>query len=62
MNSFGPNMQLAKDLLAKGEREVVLEYFKRCRTFWEMGADQLAAWTDAVNRGATPEFGANLEY
>ena len=62
MNSFGPNLQLAKDLLAKGEMEVVLEYFKRCRTFWEMGADRLAAWTDAVNKGETPEFGANLEY
>ncbi len=62
MNSFGPNMQLAKDLLAKGEREVVLEYFKRCRTFWKMGADRLAAWTAAVSKGETPEFGANLEY
>ena len=31
MNSFGPNMSLASDLLEKGEREVVLEYFELCR-------------------------------
>lgn len=62
MNSFGPNMQLAKDLLAKGERDVVLEYFERCGKFWEMGADRLSAWTDSVNRGETPKFGANLRY
>ncbi len=62
MNSFGPNMQLAKDLLAKGEKDVVLEYFTRCGRFWKMGAERLAAWTAAVKKGETPEFGANLEY
>ena len=62
MNSFGPNMQLAKDLLAKGETEVVLEYFKRCGKFWTMGADRLAAWSEAVKAGQTPQFGGNLRY
>jgi hypothetical protein len=62
MNSFGPNLQLAKDLLAKGESQTVVEYFTRCGTFWKMGADRLAAWTAAVNKGETPDFGANLEY
>ncbi len=36
MDSFGPNMTLAKDLLEKGERDAVLEYFMRCRKFWKM--------------------------
>lgn len=62
LNSFGPNMQLAKDLLEKGEKDVVLEYFKRCGTFWEMGEDKLAAWTEAVRQGKIPDFGANLKY
>ena len=61
MNSFGPNMQLAKDLLEEGERKVVLEYFKRC-TFWKMGADRLAAWADLVSKGEMPEFGGDLRY
>jgi len=62
MNSFGPNMQLAKDLLAHGERDTVIEYFERCSKFWRMGAERLAAWTESVRKGGTPEFGANLEY
>lgn len=62
MNSFGPNMQLAKDLLAKGEKEVVLEYFDRCKAFWKMGAGRLAAWSESVSKGQTPQFGANLNY
>ena len=62
MNSFGPNMQLAKALLEKGEKDVVLEYFQRCGTFWKMGAERLAAWTAAVKNGKIPEFGANLRY
>lgn len=62
MNSFGPNMHLAKALLEKGEKDIVLEYFKRCGTFWKMGEAKLAAWTAAVKKGEIPDFGANLFY
>lgn len=62
MNSFGPNMQLAKALLEKGERDVVLEYFQRCGKFWKMGRNRLAQWTAQVKKGDIPEFGANLQY
>lgn len=62
MNSFGPNMQLAKELLEKGEKEVVLQYFARCLTFWKMGTAQIKEWTESVNNGAIPNFGANLQY
>jgi len=62
MNSFGPNMQLARELLVKGERDAVLEYFERCSEFWKMGADRLAAWTEVVTEGRIPDFGANLQY
>ncbi|MCE9613831.1 MAG: protein kinase [Lentisphaerae bacterium] len=62
MNSFGPNMQLAKELLEKGERDVVLEYFKRCGAFWTMGTDRLASWAETVNQGQMPDFGGNLDY
>ena len=62
MNSFGPNMQLAKALLEKGERDVVLDYFQLCSKFWKMGADRLAAWTASVKKGDIPKFGPNLMY
>lgn len=62
LKSFGPNMQLAKELLKRGEKDVVLEYFKRCGTFWEMGKDKLAAWCETVRQGGIPDFGANLNF
>jgi hypothetical protein len=62
LNSFGPNMSLAKDLLAQGERDTVLEFFARCRAFWKMGGAKLDEWTAMVKGGGIPEFGANLFY
>ncbi len=62
LNSFGPNMSLAKDLLETNEQKVVLEYFELCRTFWDMGHDKLDTWSAEVKSGNTPDFGANLVY
>lgn len=62
LNSFGPNMQLAKALLEEGETEAVLECFELCRDFWSMGEKQLDAWETAVAAGDVPDFGANLRY
>jgi tetratricopeptide (TPR) repeat protein len=62
LNSFGPNMTLAKELLEKGEREVVLTYLQSCGKFWKMGSDELQAWIATIKGGGTPDFGANLQY
>ena len=62
MNSFGPNMSLAKDLIDKGERDVVLEYFELCRKFWKMEGGRLDQWSQEVKTGKSPNFGANLVY
>jgi len=62
LNSFGPNMTLARDLLNVGERDCVLQYFQKCRRFWEMGQDKLSEWEDAVRHQRTPGFGTNLLY
>jgi len=62
LNSFGPNMSLAKDLLERGEVEAVLNYFESCRLFWKMGGARLDAWSKDVQAGHIPNFGANLRY
>jgi tetratricopeptide (TPR) repeat protein len=62
MDTFGPNMSLAKDLLEKGETDVVLQYFDLCRKFWEMDNGNLDHWTRDVRAGKIPDFGANLVY
>jgi len=60
LNSVGPDMTLALELLEKGERDVVLQYFALCRRFWASGAHQLDAWSTTVREGGIPKFGANL--
>lgn len=62
LGTFGPNMSLAKDLLGAGEQDAVLEYFERCRKFWEMGNERLTVWAEEVKAGRMPDFGANLFY
>lgn len=61
LNSFGPNMVLAKELLEKGERKSVLRYFELCASFWQFQS-RLPEWTETVKSGGIPNFGANLSY
>jgi len=56
LNSFGPSMRLARDLLRSGESAAVLAYFGQCRRFWSMGQTWLAIWEKKVARGAMPTF------
>jgi TonB family protein len=62
LNSFGPNMALAKELIDAGEGAAVLPYFDLCRAFWKMGAQRLDDWSAMVRDGGKPYFGANLLY
>ena len=63
LGSFGPNMVLAKEMLEKNEREVVLEYFKLCEAFWTHDIrSSLKRWTDQVKAGKVPNFQGNLLY
>ena len=57
---YGPNLSLAKDLLEKGERQAVMDYFALCRKFWNYG--RLDEWSQQVKEGKIPDFGANLVY
>ena len=62
LDSFGPSMRLAQDLLEKGETESVLQYLELCRKFWEMGGKKLDEWALDVKAGKNPEFSGNLLY
>jgi tetratricopeptide (TPR) repeat protein len=62
LNSFGPNMSLAKELLERGERDTVLTYLQSCAKFWKMHGPELQEWIAKVKAGETPDFGANLLY
>ena len=62
MNSFGPNMTLAKEMLEAGEKDAVLEYLQLCGRFWAMEDGRLAVWKRMIGEGSMPRFGANLLY
>src|SRR2546422_4049314 len=62
LDSFGPNMMLAKELLEKGERDAVIQYFQKCASFWKDDRGQLVQWAAIVREGGIPNFGANLVY
>ena len=60
LDSFGPNMELAKELLEVGEKETVLQYLDLCAEFWKRA--KLQEWRAQIERGETPDFGGNLNY
>jgi hypothetical protein len=72
LNSFGPSMALAEELLEMGRRDAVLEYLELCRAFWcppgaeGPGADRarrtLQTWIFLIQEGRVPDFGPNLVY
>ena len=62
LNSFGPNCQLALELLTMGQVAPVLEVLQLCTAFWNPRCSRAIAWSDEIRTGATPAFGPNLRY
>ena len=60
LNSFGPNVALAKGLLDKGRWNVVLEYFALCKSFWKMDGGKLDQWSAVIRGGGIPDLTSNL--
>lgn len=64
LNSFGPTMVLAKELLDKGQKDIVLQYFDLCEKFWVAGpanpGNKLKEWREVVKAGGVPDFGISL--
>ncbi len=60
LDSFGPNMLLARDMLRAGEQKTVFEYFEECRRFWKSGDSRLSRWRRLASWHIPPDFGANL--
>lgn len=56
LGSFGPTMQLAKELLRSGQVAPVMEYLTQCRVFWKMGETWLSLWERVIHEGRVPNF------
>ncbi|PHS27180.1 MAG: hypothetical protein COA83_01270 [Methylophaga sp.] len=62
LNSFGPNMSLAKYLTDIGENDAVIQYFNLCKKFWKMENGRLDSWSASLRGGGKPYYGTNLLY
>lgn len=63
MDTFGPNLSLARDLLmsgAPGAQDALLAHFDDIEKFWRMDSGALRVWREDVRAGREPNFGAAL--
>jgi peroxiredoxin len=51
LESFGPDLKLARELLAAGERDVVLQYLDLCRGFWKYDRGRIDQFAELVKNG-----------
>ena len=58
LDTSGPSMVLAEELLRSGERDAVLEYLGRCTRFWKGDRGRLDLWAKDIREGRTPDFGS----
>jgi hypothetical protein len=54
LNSFGPNMKLARNLLMSGESETFLKFLDEIEIFWRHGKPWLEVWRNRVAQGLIP--------
>lgn len=62
LDTFGPDMNLARELLIVGEIDAVQRYFDLCAKFWKMDDGRLKQWKHLAGNGTIPDFGPNLRY
>lgn len=64
LNSFGPNMMLARELLEKGEKDIVLMYIDLSRKFWNslLSWRKTRKWKRDILNDKLPDFGAHLHF
>jgi protocatechuate 3,4-dioxygenase beta subunit len=60
LGSFGPNMNLANELLRRGERETVVTYLEQCLVFATLQADTIKGWIAEIKQGNTPTLRSSV--
>lgn len=56
LNSFGPNLDLANQLLSLGETDAVIEYLEGIKTFWDGNDSLIEEWIAKIRSGETPKL------
>ncbi len=56
LNTFGPELDLANQLLQRGKVDAVKAYLKDIKSFWEMNNGQVDTWLAEIEKGGKPEL------
>jgi hypothetical protein len=56
LNSFGPDLDLAVQLLKRGEVNAVTQYLTDIKVFWKMDGRGVDRWLAAIARGEKPKL------
>jgi len=56
LSSFGPSFDLAKAVLASGEKDAVIGYPHLCGSFWDLGRKDLERWIDEIRKTGDTSF------
>lgn len=56
LNTFGPELDLADELLKLGRYEAVTAYLKDIQSFWEMDDGRLDRWLASIEQGERPQL------
>ncbi|HEY0665868.1 MAG TPA: hypothetical protein VGD24_07370 [Gallionella sp.] len=56
LNTFGPELDLANQLLQRGKVDSVKTYLVEIKSFWEMNNGQVDTWLADIEKGGKPEL------
>lgn len=56
LDSFGPDLDLANELLKIGKKDEVLTYLNSIKKFWDMDGGLIDKWINEINNGKKPEL------
>lgn len=56
LDTFGPELDLANELLQLGKVDAVTSYLKDIKSFWEMNDGQIDRWLAAIEKGEKPQL------
>jgi hypothetical protein len=56
LDTFGPELDLANELLQIGKVDAVKSYLKDIKSFWEMNNGQVDTWLAEIEKGGKPQL------
>jgi len=56
LDSFGPDLTIAKEMLDRGEREAVVNFLNNVSKFWDGRVETITEWKEIIRRGQIPIF------